>query len=41
VQGEEQEDTVDKLRLGEIKCKLLEIGLELRRWETFPKPKIN
>jgi hypothetical protein len=35
VQGEEQEGTVSKLGLGEIKMRVLEIGL------TFPKPKIN
>lgn len=26
------------LPLGEIKCKCFEIGLKVRRWETFPKP---
>jgi hypothetical protein len=37
-----KEGPVGKLGLGEIKnAKVLEIGLKLRRWKTFPKPKIN
>jgi hypothetical protein len=33
--------TMDKLGLGEIKCKCFEIGLELRRWGDFSLNQIN